>query len=116
MSAPDRACPDYPNDCMHPWAHARTYAEVKAAEGRRLRDDLAALSEASGDPEAFRVVYSALMSRYESSCRVGHLTQFADEVAALAVQALRGAGRLTATAATVQPCSEAVGSAEGDYP
>ena len=32
MSAPDRACPDYPNDCMHPWAHARTYAEVKATQ------------------------------------------------------------------------------------
>ncbi|MEV1315472.1 hypothetical protein AB0J14_05225 [Micromonospora arborensis] len=58
-------------------------------------DDLAKLTEASGDPEAFRIVYTALMSRYESSCRVGHLTQFADEVAALAVQALRGAGRLS---------------------
>ncbi|MEU7170208.1 hypothetical protein ABZ949_01800 [Micromonospora tulbaghiae] len=32
MSAPDRACPDYPNDCMHPWVHARTYAEVKATQ------------------------------------------------------------------------------------
>ncbi|MGC4886677.1 hypothetical protein [Micromonospora sp. DT227] len=57
--------------------------------------DLVRLGEASGDPEAFRIVYSALMSRYESSCRIGHMTQFADEVAALAVQGLRGAGRLT---------------------
>ncbi|MEU5946290.1 hypothetical protein ABZ793_12100 [Micromonospora sp. NPDC047465] len=24
MSAPDPACPDYPNECVHPWAHART--------------------------------------------------------------------------------------------
>lgn len=32
MNAPDRACPDYPNDCMHPWAHARTYAEVQATQ------------------------------------------------------------------------------------
>lgn len=59
-------------------------------------DDLAKLTEASGDPEAFRLVYSVLMSRYESSCRIGHMTQFADEVAAIAVQALRGAGRLVA--------------------
>ncbi|MEO3929258.1 hypothetical protein ABGB07_36215 [Micromonosporaceae bacterium B7E4] len=33
MSAADRACPDYPNECMHPWAHARTYDEVKATQG-----------------------------------------------------------------------------------
>jgi hypothetical protein len=32
MATPDRACPDYPNECVHPWAHARTYAEVRAAE------------------------------------------------------------------------------------
>ncbi|WP_431935770.1 hypothetical protein [Micromonospora sp. RP3T] len=32
MSAPDRACPDYPNECVHPWAHARTCAEVKATQ------------------------------------------------------------------------------------
>lgn len=32
MTAPDRACPDYPNECVHPWAHARTYAEVKATQ------------------------------------------------------------------------------------
>ena len=32
MATPDRACPDYPNECVHPWAHARTYAEVKATQ------------------------------------------------------------------------------------
>ena len=32
MSAPDQACPDYPNECVHPWAHARTYAEVEATQ------------------------------------------------------------------------------------
>ncbi|WP_030487288.1 hypothetical protein [Micromonospora chokoriensis] len=36
---PDRACPDYPNECVHPWAHARTYEEVKAAEARYEIDD-----------------------------------------------------------------------------
>ena len=55
---------------------------------------VAALAEASGDPAAFQLVYSALMRRYDDSCRVGHMTQFADEVAAHAVQVLRDAGRL----------------------
>lgn len=36
MGAPDRACPDYPNECMHPWAHARTYAEVKATQTKEI--------------------------------------------------------------------------------
>lgn len=57
-------------------------------------DEVAALAEASGDPAAFRLVYSILMQRYDDSCRVGHMTQFADEVAAVAVQTLRDAGRL----------------------
>ena len=38
MGAPDRACPDYPNECMHPWAHARTYAEVKATQPSGMTD------------------------------------------------------------------------------
>jgi hypothetical protein len=57
-------------------------------------DAVAAFAKASGDPEAFRLVYSMLMRRYDDSCRVGHMTQFADEVAAAAVQTLRDAGRL----------------------
>lgn len=32
MAAPDRACPDYPNECFHPWAHVRTHADVKATQ------------------------------------------------------------------------------------
>ncbi|HEY9366901.1 hypothetical protein [Streptomyces sp.] len=36
MSKPDRACPDYPNECVHPWAHARTYAEVQATQTDRI--------------------------------------------------------------------------------
>jgi hypothetical protein len=36
VARPDRACPDYPNECVHPWAHARTYAEVRAAQGQDM--------------------------------------------------------------------------------
>lgn len=36
MSAPDRACPDYPNECVHPWAHARTHTEVKATHAKEV--------------------------------------------------------------------------------
>ena len=68
--------------------------------------DLARLTEASGDPEAFRVVYEALMTMYESSMRVGRMTQFADEAAAIAVQSLRAAGRLPLEAATAQRSSK----------
>jgi hypothetical protein len=57
-------------------------------------DDLAKLAEASGDPEAFRLVYSALMAVYGSSSRAGHMTRFADEASAIAVATLRRADRL----------------------
>ena len=48
MATPDRACPDYPNECVHPWAHARTYAEVKATQTDAPVDLTVSLSIAEG--------------------------------------------------------------------
>lgn len=107
MSAADPACPDYPNECVHPWAHARTYSEIKAAEARRIRDDLApvAVPQPGDSPapitdamiDAFNRAYSSV---YEASAPI--TTQA--EVVAVERKAIRaGLAAALLLAAPTQP-------------